>query len=63
MGVRPLVAMTAMAVVPRRLDELDWHRVLDVIVLLRRPRCKRCRSPVSMVSMPRVAIDTTSRRF
>jgi transcriptional regulator with XRE-family HTH domain len=40
-GVRAqlLAAMGAMAAgLPRRLDELDWHRVLDVIVLLRRPR-------------------------
>jgi transcriptional regulator with XRE-family HTH domain len=33
-----LVAMTAMAQLPGRFDELDWHRVLDVIVLLCRPR-------------------------
>jgi transcriptional regulator with XRE-family HTH domain len=34
-----LAAMLAMAAeLPRRLDELDWHRVLDLIVLLRRPR-------------------------
>ena len=32
-------ALGAMATgLPGRLDELDWHRVLDVIVLLRRPR-------------------------
>jgi transcriptional regulator with XRE-family HTH domain len=33
-----LAAMTALAALPGRFDELDWHRVLDVIVLLRRPR-------------------------
>jgi transcriptional regulator with XRE-family HTH domain len=34
-----LAAMAAMATgLPGRFDELDWHRVLDVIVLLRRPR-------------------------
>jgi transcriptional regulator with XRE-family HTH domain len=33
-----LAAMTAMAALPGRFDELDWHRVLDVMVLLRRPR-------------------------
>jgi transcriptional regulator with XRE-family HTH domain len=33
-----LAALTAMAQLPGRFDELDWHRVLDVIVLLRRPR-------------------------
>jgi transcriptional regulator with XRE-family HTH domain len=33
-----LAAMTAMAALPGRFEELDWHRVLDVIVLLRRPR-------------------------
>jgi transcriptional regulator with XRE-family HTH domain len=33
-----VAAMTAMARLPGRFDELDWHRVLDVIVLLRRPR-------------------------
>jgi transcriptional regulator with XRE-family HTH domain len=34
-----LAVMTAIAArVPGRFDELDWHRVLDVIVLLRRPR-------------------------
>jgi transcriptional regulator with XRE-family HTH domain len=33
-----LAAMTAMAAVPGRFDELDWHRVLDLMVLLRRPR-------------------------
>jgi transcriptional regulator with XRE-family HTH domain len=33
-----IAAMRAMAQLPGRFDELDWHRVLDVIVLLRRPR-------------------------
>ena len=33
-----LAAMAAMAQLPNRFDELDWHRVLDVLVLLRRPR-------------------------
>jgi transcriptional regulator with XRE-family HTH domain len=34
-----LAAMAAMAAaLPGRFDELDWHRVMDVIVLLRRPR-------------------------
>jgi transcriptional regulator with XRE-family HTH domain len=34
-----LAAMAAMAAgCPGRFDDLDWHRVLDVIVLLRRPR-------------------------
>ena len=33
-----LAAMAAMAQLPGRFDELDWHRVLDVLVLLRRPR-------------------------
>jgi transcriptional regulator with XRE-family HTH domain len=33
-----LAAMAAMAQPPSRFDELDWHRVLDVLVLLRRPR-------------------------
>jgi transcriptional regulator with XRE-family HTH domain len=34
-----LAAMTAVAAgMPGPLDELDWHRVLDVIVLLRRRR-------------------------
>jgi transcriptional regulator with XRE-family HTH domain len=33
--------LTAMAAVPqpdRGLDELDWHRILDALVLVRRPR-------------------------
>jgi transcriptional regulator with XRE-family HTH domain len=34
-----LAAMAAMAAgLTRRFDELDWHRVLDLIVLVRRPR-------------------------
>jgi transcriptional regulator with XRE-family HTH domain len=33
-----LVAMAAIASLPGRFDELDWHRVLDLIVLLQRPR-------------------------
>ncbi len=33
-----LAAMTAMTMLPGRFDELDRHRVLDVIVLLRLPR-------------------------
>jgi transcriptional regulator with XRE-family HTH domain len=34
-----LAAMAAMAAgLPGRFDELDWHRVLDMLVLLRRPR-------------------------
>jgi transcriptional regulator with XRE-family HTH domain len=33
-----IAAMAAMAQLPGRFDELDWHRVLDVMVLLRRPR-------------------------
>jgi len=34
-----LAAMAALAAgLPGRFDELDWHRVLDVMVLLRRPR-------------------------
>jgi transcriptional regulator with XRE-family HTH domain len=33
-----LAAMAAMAQLSSRFDELDWHRVLDVLVLLRRPR-------------------------
>lgn len=34
-----LAAMGAIATgLPGRFDDLDWHRVLDVIVLLRRPR-------------------------
>ncbi|HEY4026147.1 MAG TPA: helix-turn-helix transcriptional regulator [Candidatus Dormibacteraeota bacterium] len=35
---RFLTAMAAMAQLTGRLDELDLHRVLDVIVLLQRPR-------------------------
>jgi transcriptional regulator with XRE-family HTH domain len=33
-----LAVMAGMARLPRPLDELDWHRVLDVLVLLSRPR-------------------------
>jgi transcriptional regulator with XRE-family HTH domain len=38
MRAQLMAAMTAMAQLPGRFDDLDWHRVLDVIVLLRRPR-------------------------
>ena len=35
---RLLAAMAGTgAVSPRRLDELDWHRILDVIILITRP--------------------------
>jgi transcriptional regulator with XRE-family HTH domain len=33
---RVLGAMAAMTQLPGRFDELDWHRVLDVVVLLQR---------------------------
>jgi transcriptional regulator with XRE-family HTH domain len=33
-----LTAMTAVPQPRRRLDELDWHRVLDALVLVLRPR-------------------------
>ncbi|HEY7201594.1 MAG TPA: helix-turn-helix domain-containing protein [Candidatus Dormibacteraeota bacterium] len=33
-----LAVMAGMARLPRPLDELDWHRVLDLIVLLSRAR-------------------------
>lgn len=38
---RVVDAMRALTALPARFDELDWHRVLDLVVLLHRDRGER----------------------